>query len=315
MNTNRAPAVGNASLQGFRHSIYGLTVRSDIELINVSAAAPGAEPDIEIVRCPLAHEKWSGEETMVFDNAGDSFFIAWQSVGGFRITDGRRIEMDVKEGVEDKIALLPLLGSVFAALLHQRGLYILHASAVSVDGRAIALLGDKGAGKSTTATAMIAAGHALITDDIVAIDFSDPERPTVLPASGQIKLWGDAASHFVPDAERHLWQLHESIDKANYEFSDGFTAAPVPLGRLYVLNRTDKAGTEAISDMAGLATLLRFSYMARFGETGFGTAMDAHFRRSAALVQSDRLRRLDVPGSLERINEAIDAVRKDLSTL
>ncbi|NBC85561.1 MAG: hypothetical protein GVY25_05150, partial [Bacteroidetes bacterium] len=49
---------------------------------------------------------------------------------------------DVAEGT----LRAPLLGVVLGTLLHQRGLHTLHASAVVVDGGAVAFVGEKGAG-------------------------------------------------------------------------------------------------------------------------------------------------------------------------
>jgi hypothetical protein len=45
------------------------------------------------------------------------------------------------------------------------GAYLLHAAAVSLDDQALLLIGDSGAGKSTTAMAMVSAGCSYIGDD------------------------------------------------------------------------------------------------------------------------------------------------------
>ena len=65
---------------------------------------------------------------------------------------------------------------------------MLHASAVNVNGCGVVFLGDKLAGKSTTAAAFVAAGHGLLTDDILAIDFDAPGGPMIRPGFSQLKL-------------------------------------------------------------------------------------------------------------------------------
>jgi hypothetical protein len=50
-----------------------------------------------------------------------------------------------------------------------RGLEVLHASAVALDGRAIAFLGPSGAGKTTLAMHLLARGARLVTDDVLAV--------------------------------------------------------------------------------------------------------------------------------------------------
>ncbi|HEY0729444.1 MAG TPA: hypothetical protein VGD38_15295, partial [Pyrinomonadaceae bacterium] len=55
-----------------------------------------------------------------------------------------------------------LLGPVMGFVLLLRGLVSLHASAIVVDGAAIALVGPAGAGKSTTAAAFSARGFSVL---------------------------------------------------------------------------------------------------------------------------------------------------------
>lgn len=56
----------------------------------------------------------------------------------------------------------------FAAAL--RGLEVFHASAVAIDGEAVALLGRSGAGKTSVAMALAAHGAAFLTDDVLSIE-------------------------------------------------------------------------------------------------------------------------------------------------
>lgn len=65
------------------------------------------------------------------------------------------------------------------------GRFSLHATTVSMNGRALAIAGPAGAGKSSTAAQMMVAGAALIVDDLtiltlggVDIVASAPERAT-----------------------------------------------------------------------------------------------------------------------------------------
>src|SRR6185437_8241442 len=85
------------------------------------------------------------------------------------------------------------MGPVQAILWHQRGLLPLHASAISVNGKAVALAGPSGVGKSTLAAALVG-NHAVLADDICIIDPSD--RPTMLPSTPRLRLWREALDHF-----------------------------------------------------------------------------------------------------------------------
>jgi hypothetical protein len=74
-----------------------------------------------------------------------------------------------------------LIGQVlpFAALL--QGLEVFHASAVEIDGRALAISGPSGLGKSTLALELHLAGAGFLTDDVLALE---ERNGTVLAHAG-----------------------------------------------------------------------------------------------------------------------------------
>ena len=48
----------------------------------------------------------------------------------------------------------------------------LHGSAIAIDGKAYAIVGDSGAGKSTLASAFLNQGYQLLSDDVIAVSLS-----------------------------------------------------------------------------------------------------------------------------------------------
>jgi hypothetical protein len=74
-----------------------------------------------------------------------------------------------------------LLDQVLPRLVAHRESLVLHAGAVSIDGRAVAFFGDTGGGKSTLAGSFHAAGYPLLTDDslVITVEGGAPRaRPT-----------------------------------------------------------------------------------------------------------------------------------------
>jgi hypothetical protein len=302
-----AAAAGTAP---HHYGIYGLRVASDLLLEGLPPAGTEAS-GLTIARTPLFNPATADRPT-VFDFSGAAPLLAWQPVGAFRITSAERIDVSPAKGADDRLVSLPLLGGVLAALLHRRGFYVLHASAVAIEGRAVVLLGDKGAGKSTAAAALLAAGHRLLADDVVALDLRDPERPLVLPAFGQIKLRDDAAGCLASPGINRLWQWDTRIDKANYDARIALAPAPVPLGRFYLLQRAAQAATVALPTPEALGLLLEHSYMSRFGEAGYQGNFAGHFARSARFAASGLVKRLDVPDGLARIAAIVATLQNDL---
>ena len=82
-----------------------------------------------------------------------------------------------------------LMGPVQAILWHQRGLLPLHASAVCVKDKAVAIAGPSGAGKSTLAAALASLGCPVLADDISIID---PKSCEVLAGQRRLRLWRNA---------------------------------------------------------------------------------------------------------------------------
>jgi hypothetical protein len=300
-----------AAPQPYRYALFGLRFASDFELPQLPAAS-GVDVDVRIIRCEAAEQPETGTDGTSVQFGPAEQVLAWATVGTFRITGMDRIEVAANPGVSDALVALPLLGSVVATLLQRRGLFVVHASAAVVGGAGFALLGDKGAGKSTTAAALIAAGHGLLADDVVAIDFAAEERPAMLPAFGQLKLWDDAAGAVRGTGLERGERLHALIDKSNYRVAQGFRGEAVPLRRLYILRRGETAGVSAVAAVEAISALLRFSYVGRFGQEGFGPTLGEHFRRCSLLAARGAVRVLEVPGSLERLGEAIEVIERDL---
>ena len=83
---------------------------------------------------------------------------------------GREIWTTWREPLTLEDTATYLLGPVMGFVLLLRGLVCLHASAIVVDGFALALVGPAGAGKSTTAAAFATRGFSVLAEDVVTLD-------------------------------------------------------------------------------------------------------------------------------------------------
>jgi hypothetical protein len=172
------------------YRLYGLNIRSDIELPARTGSA--TVPDLTITRGatrPVPSRPEPGEvmvELALGDEGGHSltrttsgYVSRFYGTADFHYTpDLARITAHAADAASEP--LLPILtaSSVPAFHLLMRGNVVLHGSAVEQDGRAVALLGPSGAGKSTIAAALCNAGLALVTDDVLALDWRG-DRPHV----------------------------------------------------------------------------------------------------------------------------------------
>ena len=179
---------------------------------------------------------------------------------------GREVWGDWPENYTLEDACTYLLGPVLGFVLRLRGVTCLHASAVAVDGQAIALVGSPGAGKSTTAAAFAQCGFAVIADDVVAL-VEDGKNFQVQPGYPRLNLWSDsvralfgsdgALPRITPTWEKRYLALGEKgID---------FAAKPLLLGAIYVLGARETAlAAPVIDNLSGsnaLAELVTNTYV------------------------------------------------------
>lgn len=117
-----------------------------------------------------------------------------RGIASYLILNGTEIIISRdKQGKDDDIRTF-LLGSSIGALLHQRNILPLHASAIRTKQGAVLFMGKSGAGKSTLLAAMLQRGYEMITDDITGIIFNERGQPLALPAFPRKRLAADTVA-------------------------------------------------------------------------------------------------------------------------
>jgi hypothetical protein len=201
------------------YAIHGLTIRVDADLPGARAARANASPDIvvHIGAHPAWHDAPSQPGRILFsadplDSDPAVREVAWVGGGaGLRIRYGEGATFWVSAALDELWGSFPapldaadaayfLFEPVLAFVLRLRGVLALHASAVSIAGRAVLFCGGTGSGKSMTAAAFLARGHALIGDDVVALD-GRPSGWVAQPGTTAVRLWDDGARAIVGDAD------------------------------------------------------------------------------------------------------------------
>jgi hypothetical protein len=183
----------------------GVRLRSEIEL--ALPRADGAEWDVDVVSGPEIHDSAqppSGDVIASYENGeGENWYTATRTESEYRMRfrecgefeiSGDLTRVVVREDPSGSSELLPILlaGTVSALLLNLRGHLVLHASAVEIDGAALAFVGQSGRGKSTMAALMCVDGAELVTDDVLSVDPGPPV--TCIGGAPELRLREKAAS-------------------------------------------------------------------------------------------------------------------------
>ncbi|MEO5929563.1 MAG: hypothetical protein ABIR47_06500 [Candidatus Kapaibacterium sp.] len=289
---------------------FGLTLQSDITLPDLFSGGDGMA-DISIVYGEVAERGDEGaDERGYYLLRPDLACYAWPELGRFRIRDGREITVQPDPGVDVRVLRSLVMGPFMAMLLHQRGMLVLHGSGVEVDGRAIGFLGDSGQGKSTTAAALIAAGHRLISDDLLPVSVDTNHRiASVAPGPTFLKLWPEAAGALGHDPAT-LPGILSVKDKRMLKVDGGDGRRLLVLDRIYVLGGESAVPIELMEPQETIIALTRHSYCVQsimaMGE------MATHFHLCAALSRVVPIRRLNRAFPLDRLDEMAAAIITDL---
>jgi len=233
---------------------------------------------------------------------------------------GREVWCDWRENYTLEDACTYLLGPVLGFVLRLRGVVCLHASAVAVGDRAIALVGLPGAGKSTAAAAFACAGYPVISDDVVALE-DHGERFLVQPGYPRVNLW--------PDSVRRLFASEDALPRITPTWEKRylpldrnghhFASKPLPLAAVYILDSRDPALTApAMERVSG-----KEAFMALLANTYVNYLLDQNMRRTefdvlgrvVAEIPIRRVRSPDEPSAIFGLCEAIAAdARRGMAT-
>ena len=240
----------------FRYGVYGLCIEADAP-IDGALAADFDSPDIRVhlqAMPPLAPALFAAPP--VFDDANVAIFRG-DDAYGFRYRDGTHFVIDASASTiwstwpetstpEDTATYL--LGPILAFALRRRDVLSLHASAVVLDGRAVAVAAPPSGGKSTTAAAFADRGVPVITDDVLPIAWRG-DVPHAVPGYPRVRLWPETVGARYGDAEA-LPLLTPTWAKRYLDVSANFPRAPLPLGAVVVL-RGRVAGPPRVEPLAG----------------------------------------------------------------
>ena len=293
-----------------RYTAYGLDIASDLELPELAAAdASREEADVRI-RLGSTPERLEDpvESRIVWSARPGEWLQTIDGVARYYIHDEGRELVIERLGGSDADVRAFFFATTVAALLHQRGQFVLHACAVWVpDAGAVVIAGPAGAGKSTTLTALTERGCRVLSEDKTVVRFG-AEGPEVLSGYPTLCLWRDAAQRIGADPST-LPPLREGIEKYLYRTPD-FQHEPAPLRALVALNAKPGADGDVKADEItahqAIRTVLRQTYRRRI-VNGLGFQAQ-QFQWAAQLVNAIPVIRVVRPRFRDTLAEIADIV-------
>lgn len=273
----------NSSNPVFYYQVYGITISSNQPLPGLVATSASTPADLWV---ELEEDKPSSPTQRVIEEAltdrfgwqigtktkanGTYYQLSFHGYGTveFEISPtGNKIWATWTNLLLEEVTAI-LLGPVLGCALRLQGKVCLHSSVIAIDGHAIALIGVKGAGKSTTAAALAQRGYPILSDD-VAVLAGCKETFLVQPGYPRLRLWKPAVNALY-GSEVGLSRVSRQLDKHFVELNQNgasawrFQPQPLPLAAIYILeNRQPELASptiKPISQKMGLMHLMTHRY-------------------------------------------------------
>jgi hypothetical protein len=216
----------------------------------VSADCEGGKPALRVLerKGGACFEMRYADGTKVFiDRTGSNVWATWPDTAT----------------LEDTATYI--LGPVLGFVLRLRGVLCLHASAVAVGDRAVALVGPPGAGKSSTAACFAAIGYPVLAEDVVALTEQEGGF-LVQPGYPRVNLWPESVAALF-DFTEALPLITPPWEKRFLDLSTGssrFQSEPLPLSAVYLLGERQSPPAapriESMSAADGLISLAANTY-------------------------------------------------------
>jgi hypothetical protein len=285
-----------------RYQAFGLRIHSELELPELAEArSDDTSPDVTVCLGDVGEIPGGDGDWVRWEAEPDRVRMCYAGVCRVDVRGGGEI---VVEELEDpETSHIYVVGPALAMALAQRGEHVLHASAVAIEGRAVAFAGFSGGGKSTLAAALHDRGFPLVADDVVAVRVRDG-RAIAVPGYPQQKLWPAAAGALGLDVGR-LPRVYPEIDKRVRRLSEDFDTSALELSAVLVLSEGPEVALEPMSGAAAALELVRHSYDLPATHT---FAAPANLEAAARVAEAVPVARLRRPWRLDALDETIDAI-------
>jgi hypothetical protein len=303
---------GHSLVPPMHYWIYGLRVESASPLPDWPLAEP-ATADVRIEQASLAIVPPEGKPyTAGTSVEAGEFRLAIRSVGRYAASRGVRVIVDPDPEAKPEDVRLYLTGAMMGTVLHQRGAYPLHASAVVLPGvpGAVGFAGRSGAGKSTMVTTLIQRGATFVSDDICVMAGAETGRLQVWPGAARVKLDENVlrtlpgAAPVLDPAGGNRGKFHLPVDAALHP------AVAIPLSRVYLLSEAEgPPRLERLAQLDAVAALVDETYLLATAHA-LGLISQV-FGLAARVAQSLPVIRLVRPHGLEHLPAVAALIEQD----
>jgi hypothetical protein len=300
-----------------------LVIDADLLLPELAPARGRLPADVVIRRAsvrlarsaPARRHEWrlpDGTRWASIAAHGDEHVFEFMRFAQFVVAKrGRSIRWQAPAATKPETIRHLLLDQVLPAVALEHQLIGLHASAVVINGEGVAFAGPASRGKSTIAASFALAGHAIVSDDSLMLQWRR-RRLRAVPSYPSIRLWTETAARlFGPTSGfARVAEYTSKLRVGPRGAAIAFRREPVPVRRLYLIERRrGPARIDVLSSREAYIELLKITFRL---DPADRAAARREVSALAALAQSLRVATLRVPPRLESLAAVRRAVLADV---
>ena len=221
----------------------------------------GEATTVELTSTAALEQAWRDAKPTRLEDSHDAdgrllLAIDWDDSLGFKLTapewgeyllsaDGRNLRCappELESWRRDRFLTaraLPLAATM-------RGLEVFHASAVSLGGAVVAIVGPRHIGKTSLAVNMVLRGGTFLTDDLLALE-AEEDRIVAHPGAAVMGVREAEYNLIDPEQRARLGQFVQRMDKFFAEVAR--EDRPLPLRIVYFVDRRRQNTELAIEEM------------------------------------------------------------------
>ena len=255
-------SLNNLSIKTYNYKVYSLNIQSEIMLPELLLSDNNQYIDVNISYGILPQEISKEIDNGKYSEfEKEKMWFCINNIAKYYISNGNTIIVEPFENANEHNVKAFLLGSAFGMLLLQRNTIAIHGGTIVIDGQALVITGNQGAGKSTLTSAFRDKGYSFMADDISVLGKRKDLNHIIYPGYPQQKLCRDAMekmNYHLKDFKR----IDEGRDKYAIPVHKNFIKHTVSLGAICEITIGEKEYVE-IEELTGtekLKSLLKNIY-------------------------------------------------------
>lgn len=292
---------------------FSLGIHSDLTISPLQVISH-AEDYGDVVRVRLGAVSEEGLSNplamgLCYQIKADAFWLNVPNMGRFLVTDGKEIVIEPQQGIDDKSLSAFLLGPCMAALLIQRNVFLLQATALGRGHQGFAILGRAQTGKSTLAHALVKRGYTFLSDNLGIIN----PQLELIPSFPTLYLWQKNRWYHQFARQRREW-LRPGIKKYAVAMDRHFQASSLPLTTLFIVNPDKQTRETRTTQLTGGEKIRYLQKHIANDAYVIGLEKQAlYFQYCAKIAANVNLILIDLPIQRQKDQRIIDLIESNWS--